>query len=182
MNPKEFYSPLLPKLEGLVSLPFLMIDRVIELVPNEKLVAIKNVSVNEAQFQGHFPDEKVMPGVLMIEAMRQASSHLLALSADLAEPAYRLLRAESVRFGQFVQPGSLLRITARLAAEKVTDGAQVDGRIELVSRQGVQPGARAISARLTLVPVSAQQQEKEQIRQRVRVLLESIRQERQSLI
>jgi len=48
--------------------PFLMIDRVIECTPNEKLVAIKNVSVNEAQFQGHFPDEKVMPGVLMIEA------------------------------------------------------------------------------------------------------------------
>ncbi len=52
--------------------PFLMIDRVVELTPNEKLVAIKNVSINEHYFVGHFPDEKVMPGVLIIEAMAQA--------------------------------------------------------------------------------------------------------------
>ena len=52
--------------------PFLLIDRVIELVPNEKLVALKNVSINEQFFVGHFPDEKVFPGVLIIEAMAQA--------------------------------------------------------------------------------------------------------------
>lgn len=52
--------------------PFLMIDRVVELNPNEKLIAIKNVSINEQHFVGHFPEEKVMPGVLIIEAMAQA--------------------------------------------------------------------------------------------------------------
>ncbi len=52
--------------------PFLLIDRVTELKPNEKLVAIKNVSINEHHFVGHFPEEKVMPGVLIIEAMAQA--------------------------------------------------------------------------------------------------------------
>ena len=52
--------------------PFLLIDRVIELTPNEKLVAIKNVSINEQHFVGHFPEEKVMPGVLIVEAMAQA--------------------------------------------------------------------------------------------------------------
>ncbi|MCA9395446.1 MAG: 3-hydroxyacyl-ACP dehydratase FabZ, partial [Candidatus Omnitrophica bacterium] len=50
----------------------LLIDRVIELTPNEKLVAIKNVSINEQHFVGHFPEEKVMPGVLIVEAMAQA--------------------------------------------------------------------------------------------------------------
>ena len=53
--------------------PFLLIDKVIDLVPGEKLVAIKNVSVNEHHFVGHFPGEKVMPGVLIIEAMAQAA-------------------------------------------------------------------------------------------------------------
>ena len=52
--------------------PFLLIDRIIELEPNEKLVAVKNVSINEHYFVGHFPEEKVMPGVLIIEAMAQA--------------------------------------------------------------------------------------------------------------
>lgn len=52
--------------------PFLLVDRIIELVPNEKLIALKNVSINEEFFVGHFPHEKVMPGVLIVEAMAQA--------------------------------------------------------------------------------------------------------------
>jgi 3-hydroxyacyl-[acyl-carrier-protein] dehydratase len=52
--------------------PFLMIDKIVDIRPNEKLTAIKNVSVNEHFFVGHFPEEKVMPGVLIIEAMAQA--------------------------------------------------------------------------------------------------------------
>ena len=49
--------------------PFLLIDKVVDVQPNEKLIAIKNVSINEQFFVGHFPDEKVMPGVLIVEAM-----------------------------------------------------------------------------------------------------------------
>ena len=52
--------------------PFLLIDRILDLRPNEKLVALKNVSINEPFFVGHFPGEKVMPGVLIVEAMAQA--------------------------------------------------------------------------------------------------------------
>ena len=52
--------------------PFLLLDKVIDLRPNEKLIAVKNVSINEQFFTGHFPEEKVMPGVLIIEAMAQA--------------------------------------------------------------------------------------------------------------
>ena len=63
--------------------PFLMIDKVVELVPNEKLVALKNVSINEHYFVGHFPGEKVMPGVLIIEAMAQAGCIYFYYSKNL---------------------------------------------------------------------------------------------------
>jgi 3-hydroxyacyl-[acyl-carrier-protein] dehydratase len=94
--------------------PFLMIDRVIELVPNEKLVAVKNVSVNEAQFQGHFPDEKVMPGVLMIEAMAQAGCIYFYYSKGLQgkDLIYYLAKVEA-KFHRVVVPGDQLRIEIR---------------------------------------------------------------------
>ena len=63
--------------------PFLMIDKVLELEPNDKLVALKNVSVNEPYFVGHFPDEKVMPGVMIIEAMAQAGCIYFYYSKNL---------------------------------------------------------------------------------------------------
>jgi 3-hydroxyacyl-[acyl-carrier-protein] dehydratase len=58
--------------------PFIMIDRILELVPGEKVVALKNVTINEPFFQGHFPGSPIMPGVLMIEAMGQAGAVLAA--------------------------------------------------------------------------------------------------------
>ena len=60
--------------------PFIMIDRILELVPGEKVVALKNVTINEPFFQGHFPGSPIMPGVLMIEAMGQAGAVLAAES------------------------------------------------------------------------------------------------------
>ncbi|MCU1253372.1 MAG: beta-hydroxyacyl-(acyl-carrier-protein) dehydratase FabZ, partial [Edaphobacter sp.] len=57
--------------------PFLLIDRVVEMVPRQRIVAIKNITINEPQFQGHFPDYPIMPGVLMVEAMAQAGGALL---------------------------------------------------------------------------------------------------------
>ena len=91
--------------------PFLMIDKVIECLPNEKLVAIKNVSVNEAQFLGHFPNEKVMPGVLIIEAMAQAGCVYFYYSKNLQgkDLIYYLAKVEA-RFHQPVIPGDQIRI------------------------------------------------------------------------
>jgi 3-hydroxyacyl-[acyl-carrier-protein] dehydratase len=63
--------------------PFLMIDRILECRPNEKLVAAKNVSINEQYFRGHFPDSQVMPGVLIIEAMAQAGCVYFYYSKNL---------------------------------------------------------------------------------------------------
>ena len=95
--------------------PFLMIDRVIELVPNEKLVAIKNVSVNEAHFLGHFPEEKVMPGVLMIEAMAQAGCVYFYYSKNCQDKSliYYLAKA-TAKFHKPVVPGDQLNLMVKM--------------------------------------------------------------------
>lgn len=91
--------------------PFLLIDKVIELEPNQKLIAIKNVSVNEHFFVGHFPDEKVMPGVLIIEAMAQAGCIYFYYSKNMQgkDLIYYLAKVES-KFVKPVVPGDQLKI------------------------------------------------------------------------
>jgi 3-hydroxyacyl-[acyl-carrier-protein] dehydratase len=88
--------------------PFLMIDRVIEASP-EKVVAIKNVSVNESYFVGHFPDQKVMPGVLMIEAMAQAG--IILYKQKFTNDKILFLVSVKSRFYAPVIPGDQLKIT-----------------------------------------------------------------------
>jgi 3-hydroxyacyl-[acyl-carrier-protein] dehydratase len=87
--------------------PFLMIDRVIEASP-EKVVALKNVSVNEAHFVGHFPDQKVMPGVLMIEAMAQAG--IILYKQKFQNDNVLFLVSVKTRFFNPVIPGDQLMI------------------------------------------------------------------------
>ncbi len=101
--------------------PFLLIDRVTELVPNEKLTAIKNVSINEEFFDGHFPGEKVMPGVLIIEAMAQAGCIYFYYSKNMQgkDLIYYLAKVQS-KFIAPVVPGDQLRIevtTVKLMAK-----------------------------------------------------------------
>ncbi|MBP6342605.1 MAG: 3-hydroxyacyl-ACP dehydratase FabZ [Candidatus Omnitrophica bacterium] len=91
--------------------PFLLIDKVIDLVPGEKLVAVKNVSVNEHHFVGHFPGEKVMPGVLIIEAMAQAACVYFYYSKNLqGKNLIYYLAKTTARFHTPVVPGDQLRI------------------------------------------------------------------------
>ena len=93
--------------------PFLMVDRVLACTAGESLSAIKNVSINEPFFQGHFPQRPVMPGVLLIEAMAQASG-LLAFETEGEWPEgnkiFYLVGADKVRFKRPVEPGDQLRI------------------------------------------------------------------------
>ncbi len=91
--------------------PFLLVDRVLEFSPNERLRALKNVSINEPFFQGHFPGQPVMPGVLIIEALAQASGLLVQLSTDRGagpQPLYYLVKVDKAKFTQVVVPGDQL--------------------------------------------------------------------------
>ena len=92
--------------------PFLMIDRVVEVVPDATAVGIKNVSINEPYFQGHFPQRPVMPGVLIIEAMAQTAAvlvvHTLGISAE-GKLVY-FMSVDDARFRRPVMPGDQLRI------------------------------------------------------------------------
>jgi len=91
--------------------PFLLIDKVTDCQPNKKLIAIKNVSMNEQFFVGHFPGEKVMPGVLIIEAMAQAGCIYFYYSKDMQgkDLTYYLAKVTS-KFNKPVVPGDQLRI------------------------------------------------------------------------
>ena len=92
--------------------PFLMIDKVRELDPKKRIVAIKNVSNNEPQFQGHFPGRPIMPGVLILEAFAQAAVvMMLAADADAPEnQVYYYLGIDRARFKKPVLPGDQLEL------------------------------------------------------------------------
>lgn len=95
--------------------PFLLVDRVIEVVPDERLVAIKNVTVNEPFFPGHFPNKPVMPGVLIAEALAQATGLLAMSTSDVANAGiYYLVGLDKTRFKRPVEPGDQLRLEVTL--------------------------------------------------------------------
>lgn len=101
--------------------PFLMVDRVVSLTPGESIQGYKNLSVNEIFFNGHFPGNPVMPGVLMIEAMAQLAGILVLKSKNKKASdgtVYFLGGVDSVRFKRPVVPGDRLDMEARLIADK----------------------------------------------------------------
>ncbi len=105
--------------------PFLLIDQVITMVPGKTITAIKNVSASESYFQGHFPDEPVMPGVLIIEAMAQAGAvTLLSLEAYKGKLAY-FAGIDKVRFKRKVVPGDQLRLELEITRIKGSIGKGV---------------------------------------------------------
>lgn len=109
-------EPVVMKAEQILALlphryPFLLIDRVLELT-EDKVIALKNVSINEPYFQGHFPGVPVMPGVLQIEAMAQAGGILAsrAMSFDPATHVMMFMAIDAVKFRKAVTPGDQLHI------------------------------------------------------------------------
>lgn len=98
--------------------PFLLVDRVVELEPNQRIRAYKNVTVNEPFFQGHFPGNPVMPGVLVVEAMAQAGGLLTHLSMIGAPPKagklFYLVKVDKARFSRMVVPGDRLDLDVTL--------------------------------------------------------------------
>ncbi len=101
--------------------PFLMVDRVIAAEPGKSITAIKNVTVNEEFFQGHFPEMPIMPGVLMLEAMAQVSG-ILGFITEQKRPAdgyiYLFAGVDKLRFKRRVVPGDTLTITAEIITAK----------------------------------------------------------------
>ena len=100
--------------------PFLMIDRVTKIVPNEGATGIKNVTANEAQFQGHFPNHPIMPGVLIIEAMAQTSAIVVVstLGEKAEGRAVYFMSIENARFRKPVVPGDTLFINVEKKAKR----------------------------------------------------------------
>jgi 3-hydroxyacyl-[acyl-carrier-protein] dehydratase len=92
--------------------PILLIDRLVEIEPGERAVALKNVTVNEPQFQGHFPGYPIMPGVLLIEAMAQAAAALVVATMGAAADGQKVyfMTIENARFRKPVVPGDQVRI------------------------------------------------------------------------
>jgi 3-hydroxyacyl-[acyl-carrier-protein] dehydratase len=92
--------------------PMLMIDRVIDLVPDQRATGIKNVTINEPFFQGHFPGAPLMPGVLIIEAMAQTAAVLVVatLGAEREGSLVYFMSIDSARFRKPVKPGDVLRV------------------------------------------------------------------------
>ncbi|MDD2319475.1 MAG: 3-hydroxyacyl-ACP dehydratase FabZ [Geobacteraceae bacterium] len=92
--------------------PFLMVDRILEMDPGKRIVGIKNVTINEPFFQGHFPGHPVMPGVLIIEAMAQVAGILAYLSSDeeVRKKVSYFLTIDKARFRKPVLPGDVLRL------------------------------------------------------------------------
>jgi len=130
--------------------PFLMVDRVLGYEVGKSLRAIKNVTVNEPFFQGHFPGHPVMPGVMIIEAMAQAAGLLVQLSAPPRaegepQPIFYLVKVDKARFNRIVVPGDQLVFEVELlrtlrnmglyACRALVDGTEVASAEMLCARK-----------------------------------------------
>lgn len=113
--------------------PFLLIDKIVEVVPSEYVVAIKNVTINEPFFSGHFPGHPVMPGVLIVEAMAQAGIALVAKTVhEMAGKTMYLMSIENAHFRRIVEPGDTMHLRvsktfSRHNAWKLKGEARVNG-------------------------------------------------------
>ncbi len=117
--------------------PFLLVDRVLDYEIDKTLTAIKNVSINEPFFNGHFPHRPVFPGVLLIEAMAQASAILASLGIDVVADEttiYLFAGVNNVRFKRQVEPGDQVKLEVELKRKKgkvwkTSATASVDGNL-----------------------------------------------------
>ena len=115
--------------------PFALVDRVVEHIPGEKAVAIKNVTINEPQFQGHFPERPLMPGVLIVESMAQVGGLIVTQMPDLPSGLFVFAGIDNVKFRRPVIPGDQLIISCQLLSikrkrfGKVKGEAHVEGKL-----------------------------------------------------
>ncbi len=148
--------------------PFLLIDRVVEVEPRQRIVALKNVTVNEPHFQGHFPDYPLMPGVLIVEAIAQAGGVLLLDEIPDREGKLMVFTGiDGVKFRRPVTPGDQLRIEVKVLqwrsrAVKMQGTVTVDGKIaceatvmcQLVPRPGAATAPATMPAQVENIPAA----------------------------
>jgi 3-hydroxyacyl-[acyl-carrier-protein] dehydratase len=113
--------------------PFLLVDRIVESEPGVKIVGLKNVSINEPFFQGHFPGQPIMPGVLIIEAMAQVAGVLAYCSGVEGRSVY-FMSIDKAKFRRPVVPGDQVRMEVKLIHRrgnvwKFSGKAMVDGKV-----------------------------------------------------
>lgn len=123
--------------------PFLMIDRVVEIEPGQRVVALRNVTANEPQFTGHFPDRPIMPGVLLVEALAQAGAVAVLSAAENRGKLVLFAGIDECRFRRIVVPGDTLRL--EITVEKL---GRVSGRARAVATVD---GEVAVEAMLSFI-------------------------------
>jgi len=121
---------------------FTLLDRIVELEPGKRITAVKTLSLAEEYLADHFPSAPVMPGVLMLEALVQASAWLVRASEDFAHSIVTLKQAKGVKYANFVDPGQTLTVTAEVTGQ--------DARETKVKAAGTVGDEAAVSARLVL--------------------------------
>lgn len=121
---------------------FFLIDRIVELEPGRKITAVKALTMAEEYLADHFPRFPVMPGVLMLQAMTEAGSWLVRVSEDFASSMVVLREAANVKYGQFVEPGQTLTVTAEITGQ--------DEQRTRLKAMGKVNGEMTVSARLVL--------------------------------
>jgi 3-hydroxyacyl-[acyl-carrier-protein] dehydratase len=121
---------------------FTLLDRIVELEVGQRITATKSLSLAEEYLADHFPSAPVMPGVLMLEALVQASAWLVRVSEDFAHSMVTLKQARGVKYANFVNPGQTLAVTAEITGQ--------DERETKLKAQGTVGNAAAVSAKLVL--------------------------------
>ena len=121
---------------------FSLIDRIESLELGKKIVAVKALTLSEEYLKDHFPHFPVMPGVLMLEALTQASAWLIRFTENFAHSIVVLKEAKNIRYGKFVQPGQTLTLTAEITKQ--------EGEFVTVKAEGTMNGQTNLKAQLVL--------------------------------
>lgn len=154
---------------------FSLVDRIVELDPGIRIKAVKNVSLAEEYLADHFPGFPVLPGVMMLEAMTQASAWLIRQSEDFANSIVILKEARNVKYGNFVEPGQTLVVTAQIVRQGEDETT--------LKAEGAVGDKKHVSARLVLKRYNLADEDPEKeiadtvVRQKMRELFAQLYQE-----
>ncbi|NDC53564.1 MAG: beta-hydroxyacyl-ACP dehydratase [Planctomycetia bacterium] len=130
---------------------FTLLDRVIAVEPGKSITAIKTLTLSEEYLADHFPHFPVMPGVLMLEAMTQAAAWTIRLGEDFAHSVVVLRSAKNVKYGDFVEPGRVLTVTAEvLSQDESTTKVKASGTVSSAGGERTSLTARLVLERYNL--------------------------------